>query len=124
MTRYMGFVRMAEGITEPPPQSLMDAMDVFIGKGIAEGHFITGGGLYGTEDAVNFVVRKGEMTRVDGPYAESKEIVGGWSLLEYDTTEEAVANMEEMAQLHLDHWPDLELVLTLRQVADEPPPGV
>ena len=28
-----------------------------------------------------------------------------------------------LAQLHLDHWPDLELVLTLRQVADGPPPG-
>lgn len=37
MTRYMGLVKMAEGITEPPPQSLMDAMDEFVAKSAANG---------------------------------------------------------------------------------------
>ena len=34
---------------------------------------------------MNFVVRKGETTRVDGPYAEAKEVVGGWAMLQYDS---------------------------------------
>ena len=71
MPRFMGFVRMEEGIGMPP-QSLFDAMDVYIGERAANGTFLDGGGLFGTEDAVNFVVRKGEVTRVDGPYAEAK----------------------------------------------------
>ena len=120
MTRYLGFVKMAEGITEQPPQALMDAMDEFIGRSAAGGNFLDGGGLFGTEDAVNFVVRADGMTRVDGPYAETKEVVGGWALLQFDDKEQAIANMQEMAQLHVDHWPGQELVITLREIAEAP----
>ena len=117
--RFMGFVKMEEGIGAPP-QALMDAMDAFIGESVAAGQFLDGGGLYGTEDAVNFVVRKGEVTRVDGPYAEAKEVVGGWSLLEYPSLEEAVADQQAFAQLHADHWPEVTVVATLRQVSGGP----
>ena len=117
MPRFMGFVRMEEGIGMPP-QSLFDAMDVYIGERAANGTFIDGGGLYGTEDAVNFVVRQGEVTRVDGPYAEGKEVVGGWSLLQYDSLEDAVADQQAFADLHAKHWPEATVVATLRQVSE------
>ncbi|WP_460792174.1 YciI family protein [Nocardioides maradonensis] len=104
-----------------PPQALFDAMDVYIGEQAQLGHFLDGGGLFGTEDTVNFVVRKGETTRVDGPYAESKEVVGGWALLQYDTVEEAIAGQAEFAELHAKYWPECSMVATLRQVSDAPP---
>ena len=119
MPRFMGFVRMEENIGTPP-QSLFDAMDVHIGERAASGVFLDGGGLYGTEDAVNFVDRNGEVSRVDGPYAEAKEIVGGWSILEYATVEEAVADMEVFAELHAKHWPEVTVVSTLRQISTGP----
>src|SRR5919112_5041119 len=96
MPRFMGFVRMAEGVGTPP-QALFEAMDEYIGERAAKGVFLDGGGLYGTEDAVNFVVRDGKVDRVDGPYAEAKEVVGGWSILEYATLEDAVADQQEFA---------------------------
>ena len=117
MPRFMGFVRMEEGIGMPP-QSLFEAMDTYIGERAANGTFLDGGGLYGTEDAVNFVVRSGEVTRVDGPYAEAKEVVGGWSLLQYDTLEEAVADQQAFADLHAKHWPEATVVATLRQISE------
>ena len=80
MPRFMGFVRMEEGVGTPP-QALFDAMDAHIGERAAKGVFLDGGGLYGTEDAVNFVVRDGAVSRVDGPYAEAKEVVGGIYIL-------------------------------------------
>ena len=119
MPRFMGFVRMEENIGMPP-QSLMDAMEVYIGEQAAKGVFLDGGGLYGTEDAVNFVVRQGEVTRVDGPYAEGKEVVGGWAITQYDSLEQAVADQEEFAQLHAKHWPEVTVVATLRQISDGP----
>lgn len=119
MPRFMGFVRMEEGIGTPP-QALFDAMDKHIGEAAAAGHFLDGGGLFGTEDAVNFVVRKGETTRVDGPYAEAKEVVGGWALMQYDTLEEAIAAQREFAELHATYWPEVSMVATLRQVSEEP----
>ncbi|MGN0064228.1 MAG: YciI family protein [Nocardioides sp.] len=117
MPRFMGFVRMEENIGTPP-QSLFEAMEAHIGERAASGVFLDGGGLYGTEDAVNFVVEGGRTTRVDGPYAEAKEIVGGWSLLQYDTLEEAVADMEVFAELHATHWPEVKVVSTLRQISE------
>ena len=119
MPRFMGFVRMEEGIGMPP-QSLFDAMDVYIGERAANGTFLDGGGLFGTEDAVNFVVRQGEVTRVDGPYAEGKEVVGGWAIMEYADLEEAVADQQEFAQLHATHWPEVTVISTLRQISTGP----
>jgi hypothetical protein len=110
---------MEEGIGMPP-QELFDAMGSYIGERAGKGVFLDGGGLYGTEDAVNFVVRKGEVSRVDGPYSEAKEIVGGWSLLKYDTLEEAVADQQEFAELHAKHWPEATVVATLRQISEAP----
>lgn len=118
--RFMGFVKMAEGIGAPP-QALMDAMDVFIGDSVAAGQFLDGGGLYGTEDAVNFVIRQGQTTRVDGPYSEVKEVIGGYSVLEFASKEDAVENTRRMAELHTEHWPEAELTITLRQISDQPP---
>ncbi len=119
MPRFMGFVRMEENIGTPP-QAMFDAMDVHIGERAASGVFVDGGGLYGTEDAVNFVVRQGEVSRVDGPYAEAKEVVGGWSILEYATLEEAVADMQVFAELHAKHWPEVTVISTLRQISEGP----
>jgi len=120
MPRFMGFVKMAED-QGAPPQALMDAMDVFIGESAAAGVFLDGGGLYGTEDAVNFIVRKGEVTRVDGPYAEVKEVIGGFAIMHYETLDEAIAGQEKFAALHAEHWPECEVVATLRQISEAPP---
>jgi hypothetical protein len=119
MPRFMGFVRMEEGIGTPP-QALFEAMDKHIGERTANGVFLDGGGLYGTEDAVNFVVREGVVSRVDGPYAEAKEVVGGWAILQYDTVEEAVADHREFAELHAKYWPEVTVISTLRQISDGP----
>ena len=89
MPRFMGFVRMEEGVGTPP-QALFDAMDEYISERAAKGVFLDGGGLYGTEDAVNYIVRQGEVTRVDGPYAEAKEVVGGYWIIQARSKEEAV----------------------------------
>jgi hypothetical protein len=120
MSRFMGFVKMEEGIGAPP-QALIDAMGVYIGEQAAKGVFLDGGGLFGTEDAVNFIVRKGETSRVDGPYAEAKEVVGGFAILQYDTVDEAIAGQAEFAELHAKHWPECSMVATLRQISEAPP---
>jgi hypothetical protein len=65
MPRFMGFVRMEEGVGTPP-KALFDAMDEYLGERAAKGVFLDGGGLYGTEDAVNYVVRQGEVTVLMG----------------------------------------------------------
>jgi hypothetical protein len=111
---------MEEGVGTPP-QALFEAMDKYIGEQAAAGHFLDGGGLFGINDAVNFVVRDGEVTRVDGPYAEAKEVVGGWAIMQYDTLEDAIAGQRDFADLHVMYWPEVTCVATLRQISDGPP---
>jgi hypothetical protein len=119
MPRFMGFVRMEEGVGTPP-QALFEAMDTYIGEQAAKGVFLDGGGLYGTEDAVNFISKDGVVNRVDGPYAEAKEVVGGWAIMQYDSLEAAVADQEEFAELHAKHWPEVTVISTLRQISTGP----
>ena len=44
--------------------------------------------------------------------------MGGWSLLEYPSLEEAVADQQEFAELHAKHWPEVTVVATLRQISE------
>jgi hypothetical protein len=57
---------------------------------------------------------------VDGPFSEAKEVVGGWSIMQYDTLEEAVADQREFAELHAKYWPEVTVISTLRQISEAP----
>ena len=59
------------------------------------GHFAGGNGLQDASNAVTLRVRGGEVQATDGPYAETKEQVGGILFLEADNMEHAVALMSK-----------------------------
>ncbi|MGI8523334.1 MAG: YciI family protein [Nocardioides sp.] len=122
--RYLCFVKMDETKANPP-QALMDAMGEHIGQGFASGVLLDTGGLYGTKDTVEFVVRDGNLTVTDGPYAEAKEVVGGWAIIKVDSEEQAEAEGRTMAELHLTHWPEWEGAIEIRRISDpdEAPAG-
>ena len=112
MPRFMGFVRMEEG-AGAPPQALMEAMEGYIGKQAANGVFLDGGGLYGTEDAVNFVVRKGETSRVDGPYAEAKDTIGGYMVVEARDLAEAAELSKGCPILESDGCVEVRAIISM-----------
>jgi hypothetical protein len=123
--RYLCFVKMDESEAHPP-KALMEAMGEHVGAAMESGVFLDGGGLYGKAEAVEFRVRGGSLTVTDGPYAEVKEVVGGWAICQFDTEEEALAEGRAMAELHLTHWPEWEGAVEIRRIAegDEAPEGV
>jgi hypothetical protein len=123
--RYLCFVKMDESLATPP-QSLMDAMGEHMGAGLASGILVDAGGLYGKADAVEFRVSGGTLSVTDGPYAEAKEVIGGWAIIKVDSDEQARAEGQKMADLHLTHWPEWEGAIELRRIAepDEAPEGV
>jgi len=122
--RYLCFVKMDENLANPP-QALMTAMDEHMSVAIANGSFLDGGGLYGAKEAVEFRVRGGNLTVTDGPYAEAKAVIGGWAIVKFDSEEEARAEGQQMADLHLRHWPGWEGAIEIRRIAepDEAPTG-
>ena len=47
-------------------------------------------------------VAKGKMAVTDGPFAETKEVIGGFAILEVPTKEEAIRLGKEFMQIHVD----------------------
>ncbi len=54
------------------------------------GVFVAGEPLQGRETATTVRVRDGEKVTTDGPYAETKEILGGFYLIDVDNLDEAL----------------------------------
>jgi hypothetical protein len=56
----------------------------------AQGKYIGGNELQGTEAATTVRVRDGQVLTTDGPFAETKEALGGYYLIEADSLDEAL----------------------------------
>ncbi|HEX6875968.1 MAG TPA: YciI family protein [Nocardioidaceae bacterium] len=120
--RYMVFVKMAEDVGEPPP-ALVEAMGKEMGEAFAAGWMLDAGGLYPPAQSTEIRVTAGDITVTDGPYAEAKEVVGGYSVIEVRSPEEAVAAARRVAELHREYWPGWEGSMEVRRIAgpDEGP---
>ena len=44
----------------------------------------------------------------DGPFAESKEVIGGWAIVDVDSKAEAIQVATEFMELHRKHWPGFQ----------------
>jgi hypothetical protein len=105
--RYMVFVKMAEDPGEAPA-ALYEAMDKELGQAFADGTIIFAGGLGGGDQVTEIRVSAGIVTTTDGPFAEAKEVVGGFSILETRSRDEAIENARRVIELHKEHWPGWE----------------
>ena len=117
--RYMGFVQMDPRRTDPP-EALMKAMDEHIAKAVAAGVFLDGGGLDAGAESTEVRLADGKVTITDGPYAEAKEVVGGYSVLEFRSHEEAVEEARRLVELHQTYWPEWEGSVVVRRIWDAP----
>jgi hypothetical protein len=70
---------------------MMSAYDKFGEEFGAKGVLRGGERLRPTSDATTVQVRGGQLTTSDGPYAETKEQIGGYFLVECDNLDEAVS---------------------------------
>lgn len=62
------------------------------------GHFITAEPLQRVQTAVTVRVRKGKVSATDGPFAETKEQLGGFFLINARDLDEAIQVASKMAQ--------------------------
>ena len=100
---------------KPVPQSLMDAMGPYVEKSVASGALISTGGLKRSAEGTRITGSTGRTTTTDGPFAEAKELVGGYAVLEAPSKDAAIALGAEFVQLHIDHgMPDI--TVEVRQI--------
>lgn len=85
MTEYLLSVHHAEGDTFPEGEELQrvfDAVEAFNDELRAEGAWVFAGGLMPIETATTVDATGEKVLMVDGPFAESKEYLGGFWVIE------------------------------------------
>jgi hypothetical protein len=107
--RYLSFIRHPESYRDStPPSSLMEAMDVFVTKSLKDGTVVDTGGLLPSKDGFRVRLERGKLNVTDGPFTETKEVIGGWAILEAGSKAEAVRIATEFMELHRKHWPEFD----------------
>jgi hypothetical protein len=115
--RFMMIVKHAEK-QGPPPQALMDAIAKLVEEEAKAGTMIGNGGLTPTAQGARVRLSDGKVTVTDGPFAETKEVIGGYAQFELKSKEEAVKSAVRFMELHKKHWPGWEGETEVRQMFD------
>ena len=93
--RVMVLSKAAEGMTlgEPTPEALeaFAAMDRFQEELVKAGVFVAAAGLKNGAQAKRIVFDGHSRTVIDGPFAETRELVAGFSIWEVKDMDEAMA---------------------------------
>ena len=117
--KYLTFIRHAESYREAgPPRALMEAMGQFVQKCMQDGSLVDTGGLLPSKDGFRIRLAKGVISMTDGPFIETKEVIGGWAIIEADSKSEALRIGQEFMELHRRHWPDFEGEAEVRPMFD------
>ena len=121
--RYMMFIKHTEDYANAKvPAGLDEAMGTFIDEASKKGQFVGGAGLLPTAQGSKVKLRGGKITITDGPFTESKEIVGGYALMDAASKEEALDLARRFMELHQTHWPAFEGECEVRPLEEEVQP--
>jgi hypothetical protein len=113
--RYMLFIKHTQDYRgQTPTPALMKAMGEFVMPNIKSGKFIDAAGLMSTWRGKKVQLRGGKVRVVDGPFTESKEIIGGYTLVEAASDEEALELARTFVELHRVHAPGMEIECEMR----------
>ena len=105
-----------------PNPELMAAVAKLAGEATARGSLITAGGLLPSSQGVRIRVAGGKPFVIDGPFAETKELVGGFAIFDLESKEEAIESGRQFMQLHADILgPSYEGEMEIRPMMDAPP---
>jgi hypothetical protein len=121
--RFMMIVKHAEK-QGPPPKALMDAIAKLAEEDTKAGTMLGSGGLTATAQGARVRLSGGKVTVTDGPFAEAKEVIGGYAQFELKSKEEAIQGAVRFMELHKQHWPGWEGETEVRQMYgpnDRPP---
>lgn len=106
----------------PPAPELMAAIEELRLRSTASGTMVDTGGLFPDARGARIKAAKGKLTVTDGPFAETKEVIGGYAILEVKSKQEAVNIGKEFMQIHLDILgPSYEAEMEVREMAAHQP---
>jgi hypothetical protein len=100
-----------------PSEALLAEMHKLSEREIKAGRMLDNGGLMPLSMGAQVRIKGGQLSVVDGPFVEAKEMIGGYAIFELPGKEEALASAKEFMQLHRDYMPGWEGTCELRAFA-------
>jgi hypothetical protein len=113
--RFLSFVRITEGTGQRPSEKLMADMGRLIGEMREAGVLLDTAGLRPTSEGKRVRLSHGKQRVTDGPFTETKEVVGGYAMLNAASMEEALEWTSRFLGVHGEEW---EIECEVRQVDD------
>jgi hypothetical protein len=104
----------------------MDEITKLSQEAIKGGTMVETGGLAPTAVSTRVRVSRGQLSTIDGPFTEAKEVIGGYAVFNLKSKQEALEGAVRFMELHKKHWPSWEGETEIRQVfgpEDFPPHG-
>lgn len=111
--RFMFLVQSAQEATPTP--ELMTAMHALAQEEVAAGRMIFDGGL--APAAKRLRIRARKLVVTDGPFAETKEVIGGFAVFDLPDVAAAEEMGRRFMELHRLHMPDWEGACEIRPIA-------
>lgn len=105
--RFLSMIRVDENSGQVPSEQLMEDMGKLIEEMTRQGVLIRTAGLRPTKEGARVRLRKGKLSAVDGPFTETKEVIGGFAIFEAKSKPEAIELTKRFLQIHGDAW-DIE----------------
>lgn len=119
--RYMMIVSGTENLAAsgPPPAALVEAIEKLTEEAVRKGTMVSFGGLKPTSSGARVRIANGKIITTDGPFTESKEVIGGFSIFNVASKEEALEEVRKFLELHRVHWPKWEGEIEIREMYEE-----
>ena len=105
--RFLSMIRIDENSGQVPSEQLMTDMGKLIEAMTREGVLVSTAGLRPTAEGARVRLRGGRLSTVDGPFSETKEVIGGYAILEAKSRAEAIELTKRFLRVHGDQW-DIE----------------
>jgi len=103
--RFLSMIRIDETTGQVPSEQLMADMGELIEELTRTGQLVSTAGLRPTSEGVRVKLhRGGRLTVLDGPFTETKEVIGGYALLEAPSKAEAVELTRRFLKVHGTDW--------------------
>jgi hypothetical protein len=119
-TRYLAMLK-ADRDTEAgvmPDEKILTAMGAFIEEGAKSGVFLSGDGLQPSSQAARVRFSDSRRMVTDGPFAETKELVAGYAILQFATPAEALEWTKRFVQVDAPGRLGAESECEIRPIVD------
>lgn len=101
--KFLSLVRVAE-TGQKPTERLMNEMGKLIEEMIRNGSLVRTAGLRPTKEGVRMRSNHGKVSMTEGPFTETKEVIGGYAILEAPSMKEAIELTRRFLAVHGDEW--------------------